>query len=119
MIFRVIPLSVVLHGEVILQYIWMLAIVSCAILSLLFAILRPYKTNWINVWDSVVFELIAFSFFWVMCAQYIVSLPLEVIGIIAIIPLVYIVVFVIHKFTNAYRSCCVFLNLFRANQTGC
>ena len=118
-IFQVIPLSVVLHVEVIPQYIWMLAIVSCTILSLLFAILRPYKTNWIDVWDSVVFGLIAFSFFWVMCAQYIVSLPLEVIGIIAIIPLVYIVVFVIHKFTNAYRSCCVFLNLFRANQTGC
>ena len=94
---------------------WMILIVSCAIISLLFALLRPYKDNWINIWDSVVFGLFSFSLFWVMYAEHIASLPFEVVGVIATVPLMYIVVFVVHRYRNAFRKCCVFLNKCRAN----
>ena len=36
-------------------YYWMLVVMCCAVTSLVFAILHPYKKNWINVWDSVAF----------------------------------------------------------------
>ena len=91
-------------------YYYMLAITCFSLVSLLFAILRPYKTNWINVWDSVVFALIAFSFFWVMYAQNIVSLPFEVIGVIATVPLIYVIFYVLFKYTKVIRKCCLFLN---------
>ena len=61
-------------------YYWMLVITCFSVTSLLFAILRPYKNNWINVWDSVTFALIAFGLLWIMYATYIANLPFEVIG---------------------------------------
>ena len=104
--FRILPL---------LSISWMILIVPCAIVSLLFALLRPYKDNWINIWDSVVFGLFSFSFFWVIYAEHIASLPVEVLGVIATVPLIYIVVFVVHRYRNAFRNCCAFLYRHRAN----
>ena len=111
-IFRILPLLIVLQ---ISPYIWLMAIVSYALVSLLFALLRPYKENWINIWDSVLFGLFSFSFFWVMYAQYIVNLPFEVLGSVAIVPLIYIVVFVVHRYRKAFRNCCAFFSRYRAN----
>ena len=34
-------------------YSWMVLTICFAVVSLLFALLRPYKNNWINIWDSV------------------------------------------------------------------
>ena len=98
-----------------IQYYWMLLITCCAVTSLLFAVLRPYKNNWINVWDSVVFALIAFVFLWIMYIKYIGSLPFEVVGIIATIPLMYIIVYIMYKHTNTVRNCCVLLSKCRTN----
>ena len=110
---RVVPLSNILGFND--AYLWMLVIPCFSVVSLLFAILRPYKNNWINFWDSVVFALIAFSFFWVMCAQYIVSLPFEVVGVIVTVPFMYIIIYVMFRYTKVLRKCCVFLNKYRAN----
>ena len=97
-------------------YSWMLGIICCALTSLLFAILRPYKYNWINVWDSVAFALIAFGLIWLMYSKYIGSLPLEVAGVIATLPLMYIIVYIImYKHSNTVRNCCVLLSKYRAN----
>ena len=79
-------------------YYWIIVISCLTVVSLLFALLRPYKDDWINIWDSVVFGLYAFSLFWVMYSQYIVSLPFEVIGITLTGPFVYIVVYVVHTY---------------------
>ena len=49
-----------------------------------------------------------------MYAEYIAYLPVEVLGVISTVPLVYIVVFVVHRNRNAFRKCCVFLNRYRA-----
>ena len=116
LIFRVLPLSVCFQVGIILQYIWGLATVSCVVVSLLFALLRPYKNNWINIWDSVVFALIAFISFWVMYSEYIiVSLPYEVVGVIATVPLIYIIVYVVYRYSYVFKNCRVFLNKHRAN----
>ena len=96
-------------------YSWMLFVMCCAVTSLLFAILRPYKYNWINVWDSVVFALFAFCLLWIMYVNYIGSLPFEIAGIIVTIPLMYIIVYIMYKHANTVRNCCVFLNKYRAN----
>ena len=50
-----------------------------------------------------------------MYAEYIASLPFEVLGVASIVPLIYIVVFVVHRYRNAFRNCCTFLNRYRAN----
>ena len=97
------------------QYYWMLVIICFSVVSLLFAILRPYKNNWINVWDSVVFALLAFVYLWTVYVCYIGSLPLEVAGVSATIPLMYIIVYIMYKHANIVRNCCVFLNKCRAN----
>ena len=97
-----------------LSVCWVIPIVICAIVSLLFALLRPYKDNWINIWDSVVFAMLCFSFFWVIYAVYIASLPFEIVGVLCTVPFIYTVAFVVHKYRNAFRKCCVFLNWYRA-----
>ena len=97
-------------------YSWMVITICFAVVSLLFALLRPYKNNWINIWDSVVFGLLSFSYFWMVYAKYVVRLPLEVIGVIAVVPFVYIVAFILHKmYINTFKSCCVLPNKCRAN----
>ena len=78
-IFRILPLPI---------FGWMVVIVSCAIISLLFALLRPYKDNWINIWDSVVFALFSFSVFWMVYAEYIAYKPFEVLGVLFTVPFV-------------------------------
>ena len=112
LIFRILPLLIVLRISL---YTWILRIVSCAIVSLLFALLRPYKDNWINIWDSVAFALFNFSLFWVMYAQYVASLPFEVVGAIATLPLIYIIVFIVYKYRSILQQCYVFLKTYRAN----
>ena len=112
---RVVSLSIILGFNNAYTYFWVLVIPCFSVVSLLFAILRPYKNNWINVWDSVVFALIAFGLLWVMCAQYIVSLPFEVAGVIATVPSMYIFIYVMFRYTKVFRNCCAFLNKYRAN----
>ena len=105
-IFRTLPLLIVNN--------WIIPIVSCAIVSLLFALLRPYKDNWINIWDSVLFGLFSFSFFWVMYTEYIARLPLEVVGVISTVYTIRIP-FVVHRCRNTFQKCCPFLNKYRAD----
>ena len=110
--FRLLPLLLVLQIGL---YNWIIPIVSCAIASLLSALLRPYKDNWINIWDSVLFGLFSFSFFWLMYAEHTARLPFDVVGAIATVPFIYIVVFVVHRYRNVFRPRCVFLNKCRGN----
>ena len=55
----------------------------------------------------MVFALFSLSFFWVMYGQYIASLPFDVVGVIATLPLIYIVVYVVHKYKNVLRKIAV------------
>ena len=110
-IFRILVSTV----NLINQYYWMVIITCSFIVSLLFAILRPYKEDWINIWDSVMIALLPFSLFWVFYARYIVSQPFEIVAVIAFVPFIYIICYVTFKYTNALQNCCVFLNKYRAN----
>ena len=79
-------------------YSWFVSILGSSTVSLLFALLRPYKNNWFNIWDSLVFALIAFAEFSLAYTQYIANIPLGPLGaIIASVPLLYLSVYVVYK----------------------
>ena len=112
-IVRILPF--LYTGGYFILYFLMLIIICLTIVSLLFAILRPYKEDWINIWDSVVFALLAFYYFWLMYVEYVLSLPIDFVTITPIVPLIYIIVYVIRKHTKAFRNCSMFMNKYRAN----
>ena len=64
--------------------------------SLFFGLLRPYKENWINYWDSIVFMLISLGEFIVLYGQYTRSHFSFVYGLI-VIPEVYFIVYISYK----------------------
>ena len=112
-IVRILPFFVI-AGYYLLHFL-ILVIIFLTIVSLLFAILRPYKEDWINIWDSVVFALLAFYYFWMMCVEYVLSLPIDFVTVTPIVPLIYIIFYAIGKHTKAFRNCRMFMNNYRAN----
>ena len=96
-------------------YYWLLVVICCGVASTVFAILRPYKDNNVNVWDSVLFALLTYGLMWVMYARYIASLPFEVAGAIGTTPFIFVTVYIMYKHTNAFQKCYKFLNKCRAN----
>ena len=114
MIFRILLAFPMSHDLALIgTYYRMITIICCSIASLLFAILRPYKRNWINIWDSVVFAILALSLFWEVYTEYVVSLPLEFIGVIATVPLIYIFLYVLIKHKSCFQKCSVFMKKYR------
>ena len=95
-------------------YGWLIGILGPTTVSFLFALLRPYKNNWFNVWDSVVFLLIAFAEISIMYNKYVASIPLVYLGgIVITIPLVYISIYTVYKLfsrTNIIQRCRYFIN---------
>ena len=64
----------------------------------MFALLRPYKKNWLNILDSVILGLLGFGTLWVL---YTLETPqgkwIQLIGFIAALPLMYFVMYVAYK----------------------
>ena len=85
-------------GSFLGPYGWFVSILSSSTASLLFALLRPYKNNWFNVWDSLVFALIALAEFSIVYTTYIASIPLESLrAITASVPFLYLSIYVVYK----------------------
>ena len=95
---RIVLLYAMYGGNIFNMYDEMVSVVCLVIASLLFLLFRPYKNNlWLNVWDSTVLSLFAFSLFCNMYTRYIASVPIEIVGALAIAPLIYFVIFVAYK----------------------
>ena len=77
---------------------WTLSTAVLIIGSLLFALLRPYKKNWLNILDSVILASLGLGTLWVL---YTLETPqekwIELVGLIAALPLVYFVMYVAYK----------------------
>ena len=77
---------------------WTLSTAVLMIGSLLFALLRPYKKNWLNILDSVILALLGLGTLWVL---YTLDTPqgkwIQLIGFIAAVPLMYFVMYVVCK----------------------
>ena len=77
---------------------WALSTAVLIIGSLLFALLRPYKKNWLNILDSIILALLGLGTLWVL---YTLEAPqgkwIQLIGFIAAVPLMYFVIYVACK----------------------
>ena len=88
--------------------------VSYTIMSLLFALLRPYKVNWVNTWDSIAFALFAFGELIVLYDEHVSKTRPFLAYILAMLPVVYIVVYTTYKLLHrigVFQYCSRFRNL--------
>ena len=85
-------------------YIWMIIILCPIIASLMFALLRPYKNDWFNILDSLLFATLALSIFLVMYNKHVASTPQQIVALLTIVPLIYIVSFITIKLIKVCRS---------------
>ena len=110
LILRIVLLLAMYGGSVFGLYSDMVSIVCMVITALLFLLFRPYKDNfWLNVWDSAVFSLIAFAVFYNMYARYVAPVPIEVLGLLATLPLLYFISYGTYKlllWTKSQLSMC-------------
>ena len=65
--------------------------------SLLFALLRPYKKNWLNILDSVILGLLGLASLWILYNLETQRKWIELIGFIAALPLIYFVMYVAYR----------------------
>ena len=86
-----IPVGKTYHG--------MLAVICLVTASILFLLFHPYKDSlWlINIWDSIAFSLFAFVVFSINYSKYVASVPIQIVELIGVVPLVYLVMYVIYR----------------------
>ena len=65
--------------------------------SLFFGLLRPYKENWINYWDSIALMLFSLGEFLAIYGKYVTSSQLSFAYVLAVVPLVYLIVYTGYK----------------------
>ena len=77
---------------------WTLSTAVLIIGSLLFALLRPYKKNWLNILDSVILASLGLGTLWVL---YNIEKPqrkwIQLLEFIVALPLMYLVVYVAYR----------------------
>ena len=86
----------------------LLRTLTFGVASLLFALLRPYKDNWINSWDSVVFALYCFGEVGFVYARYINHTRFDIAYGLAVIPVLYIILYITYQmlFRMSLRQRC-------------
>ena len=96
-------------GSVLNLYAEMVATVCPIITALVFLLFRPYKDNWLNIWDSTVFSIITLAQFWNIYARYLVPLPMTFEAVMLVtVPLIYLIVYATYKlltWTKALHMC--------------
>ena len=76
LIFRIV---ILVEVAVSTYYIWMIIILCPIIASLMFALLRPYKNDWLNILDSLLFAILALAIFFVMYNRRVAPVPLQLV----------------------------------------
>ena len=98
LVLRIVLLLAMYGGGIFNLYSDMVSIVCLVIAALLFLLFRPYKDNfWLNVWDSFIFALLAFGQFCNMYARYIAPVPIDILGVLATLPLLYLISYTTYK----------------------
>ena len=87
----------------------MVSIVCLVTASLLVLIFQPYKdSSWLNIWDSSLLSIIAFTVLCIMYTEYVAVVPFEVVEVIAALPFVYLIIVATYKlltWMKALRIC--------------
>ena len=82
---------------------WTIGVIVLGISSLMFALLRPYKKNWLNILDSLILASLGLAALWIVYNLETEGRWFQLIGFIASIPLVYFVVYVAYKIISWLR----------------
>ena len=89
---------------------WLITIPSPVVISLLFALFRPYKNNYFNILDCLSFALLAFSTFLIMYTYTThVYYCILLLYVILLIPFLYFISFILYKIlfqVALFRVCC-------------
>ena len=100
LILRILVLTV---NRINFRYSWFVGIVCPIVISLLFALLRPYKNIWYTVLDCFMMALMALLEFWILYSDLtdVISVPHPLLYIVGIIPVILLMslVFPIHYCT--------------------
>ena len=76
---------------------WTISTVCFGIGSLLFALLRPYKKNWLNVLDSLILALLALISLWILYSFETHEKWFQSAGLLTALPLVYFVIYIAYR----------------------
>ena len=95
-ILRIIILLINVHNNVV-GLRWAISTAVLIIGSLLFALLRPYKKNWLNILDSVILALLGLAALWVFYGIETQGRWIQLSVFIAALPLMYFVMYVAYR----------------------
>ena len=82
---------------------WTISAVCFAIGSLLFALLRPYKKNWLNVLDCLALALLALIQMWILYSLEVQAKWFQSAGFLTAVPLLYLVIYATYKLLSFLR----------------
>ena len=108
LLFRVI----LLVGSIIQPFAfrWMITIPFPVVISLLFALFRPYKNNYFNIIDCLAFALVALATFLIMYTYTThVYYYIQLLYVILLTPFLYFVSYILYKILSQvplFRTCC-------------
>ena len=83
----------------------MIFVIIAVIGSLLFALLHPYKRNWLNVLDSLILASLALAALWILYNIETHRKWMQLVGFIAALPLVYFVIYVVYRLFSWFGLC--------------
>ena len=89
----------VIHGSKVQK--WTISAVVLIIESLLFALLHPYKKNWLNILDSLILASLAFTSLWMLYNSETAGEWIQLTAFIEALPLVYFVVYVTYRLLSS------------------
>ena len=92
-ILHIIILLVNIFHQSLIGLGWAISTTVFMIGSLLFALLRPYKKNWLNILDSIILGLLGLGTLWILYNLETKGKWIELIGFIAAVPLMYFVMY--------------------------
>lgn len=102
-LFRVVYLTCLFFVEY--SYVWFALIITPWFISLLFAMVQPYKKKWLNIVDSVTFTFIALATLLLVYDIHISRIPLWILQSLLSLPLFYFVGLFIIKLKFWYIKC--------------
>ena len=79
------------------SYTWLTLVSISILMFLLFAVIQPYRENWLNIVDSVAFFLVAVAIILFSYEIHVAKLPKWLLGIIICIPIIYFISFISYK----------------------
>ena len=105
LVLRIVILPTMYGSSIFGLYDEMLSIVSLVTASLLFLLFRPYKdSSWLNIWDSSLLSIIAFGVLCITYTEYVALVPFEIVEVIALLPFIYLFIFVTYKLLTWMRA---------------